>query len=324
MTLDQFRFATAEFDQLAAGTNAIDRFCSSSVWALSAHETLMPPREGVIYRGEHGWAAFARGVDPNVGPYLQPLEAMWEFASPLVYRDDEAFAAELSAALVRDRDEWSIVLIGGQSRESPFFVTLALTLNRAFRVGQYGRTLRHHARLDGGIAGFLERRSPKFRATLRRAQRDAARRGIEFEYVDHLSDHDEADQLYRRVLDVEGRSWKGREGRGVDRGGMCDFYRAMLYRLWPDDRFRCLFVRVDGRDVAYVHGGLLDDVYRGFQVSFDADFAELSPGNLAQLEMIARLGDEGFRLYDLGSEMEYKRRWAEASFTTVSLLISKR
>lgn len=307
-----------------ARTPAIDRFCSSSVWSLAAHRTLMPPREGFVYRGEHGWAAFARGEDPRIGPYLQPLEAMWEFASPLAFSDDALFAAELAEALRRDASEWAVVLIGGQCRESPTFVTLALALDRYFRVGQYGRTLRHHARIDGGIEGFMERRSAKFRAELRRAEREAERRGVGYELIERISSSAEADSLYERILEVERRSWKALAGRGVDEGGMRDFYHAMLHRLWPDDRFRCLFLTAGERTIAYVHGAILDDLYRGFQVSYDERFAALSPGNLAQLAMIRHLSRDGFRLYDLGSEMEYKRRWAESTFTTVSLVITKR
>jgi hypothetical protein len=39
-----------------------------------------------------------------------------------------------------------------------------------------------------------------------------------------------------------------------------------------------------------------------------------------QGETIRRLGHEGIALYDLGSEMDYKQRFAEEAFETMTLL----
>ena len=43
-------------------------------------------------------------------------------------------------------------------------------------------------------------------------------------------------------------------------------------------------------------------------------------GNLAQLQQITALADEGVALYDLGSEVDYKRRWGEDCLETLTIV----
>src|SRR5688572_32387452 len=51
--------------------------------------------------------------------------------------------------------------------------------------------------------------------------------------------------------------------------------------------------------------------YRGLQFSYDDAFAQLGLGGLLQYHQIVELCAEGVTRYDLGTEMDYKRRWAE-------------
>jgi CelD/BcsL family acetyltransferase involved in cellulose biosynthesis len=43
-----------------------------------------------------------------------------------------------------------------------------------------------------------------------------------------------------------------------------------------------------------------------------------------QAETIRRLCEEGVATYDLGSGMDYKARWAEVVFETITLLVIRR
>jgi CelD/BcsL family acetyltransferase involved in cellulose biosynthesis len=83
---------------------------------------------------------------------------------------------------------------------------------------------------------------------------------------------------------------------------------------------RLLFARREGTDLAYILGGVLGYTYRGLQFSFSQDHKRLSLGNLCQYHQIARLCEEGIDLYDLGVDVEYKRRWGETRRDTVTLV----
>jgi CelD/BcsL family acetyltransferase involved in cellulose biosynthesis len=102
------------------------------------------------------------------------------------------------------------------------------------------------------------------------------------------------------------------------------FYGDMLPRLAAHGRQRTLFARLGDRDVAYCLGAVFDGEYRGLQFSYDVEHERLSLGSLLQFHQIAELCAEGVRRYDLGQEMDYKRRWAEEAFETLLLVLVNR
>ena len=102
------------------------------------------------------------------------------------------------------------------------------------------------------------------------------------------------------------------------------FYAEMLPRLAARGRQRTLFARLGDRDLAYCLGAVFDGEYRGLQFSFDREHERYSLGSLLQHRQIVELCDEGVRRYDLGQDMDYKRRWAEDAFETVLLVLVNR
>jgi CelD/BcsL family acetyltransferase involved in cellulose biosynthesis len=184
-------------------------------------------------------------------------------------------------------------------------------------------TERFVASLTGGLDGWLGRRSPSLRRNLRAAARRARDAGLAFERH-RVSDEDTARALYERVLEIERTSWKSMEGAGADTEPMRTFYADMLPRLAATGRLHVLFATLGERDVGYLHGGSLDDHFRGLQMSFDARCADLSIGNLLQREMISILCEEGFTAYDLGSKPGYKERWSEPGLATMTLVCRPR
>ena len=54
-------------------------------------------------------------------------------------------------------------------------------------------------------------------------------------------------------------------------------------------------------------------------MSFVESYRPYALGNVLQSKMIHLLAQEGIQTYDLGSDIDYKRRWAENEFLTVSL-----
>jgi hypothetical protein len=292
-----------DFDREVALTPAIDRFCSSTAWILAASAALMPARASFSFRGEHGYFAAMRGVHPAGFPYVEPVELAWGLAAPLIGRDPQQLA-----------------ILSGLTVAGPQRRALDATLPPRWERRRGQPTVRHVASLEGGMDGFLSRRAREFRKSLRKAQRGAVTAGITFDVM-RATNAVEANSLYDRIQAVELRSWKSRDHVGIASGPMRAFYAAMLPRIAELGQQRTIFARMADRDVGYILGAVMAGEYRGLQFSYDEELGEHSIGSLLQLEQIAELCRDGVGRYDLGTEMDYKRRWAEELMETEMLVL---
>lgn len=323
LTLDELDRRADAFDEVVASMPDIDHFCSSSAWILPAQAELMPPRRPWLFQGEHGYVAMMRGQHPDGWCYVEPLESMWGLACPLIGRDSALLVASF-VGLCRERvDDWEVALLSGVTPGSPLCLSLVKQLAPRYELRLGPRAVRHVAELGGGVDTFLAHRSRNFRRALRRALRDAEAAGVEFEQVRPV-DAAAALAAYERIVGVEARSWKGLVGVGIDNGTMHGFYRDMLPRLAAHDRMRVIFARRQGRDIGYILGAVFLGTYRGLQFSFDDGDRALALGNLCQYRQIVALCDEGVSRYDLGTDMEYKRRWSDTTHDTISLIALRR
>jgi hypothetical protein len=307
-----------DFDLEVARTPAIDRFCSSTAWILAAAGTLMPPRASFSFRGENGYFAAMRGVHPAGFPYIEPVELAWGLASPLIGRDPVALVGEVVPVLAGRRD-WQLAILAGMTVAGPQRRALDATLPPRWERRRGQPTVRHVASLEGGIDGFLARRSREFRKAIRRSQRAATAAKLAFESVRATADA--APTLYDRIQRVEATSWKSREGVGISAGPMRAFYGAMLPRLCALGQQRTIFAKLGERDVGYILGAVMAGEYRGLQFSYDDEYGQLNIGGLLQYHQIVELCAEGVTRYDLGTEMDYKRRWAEDIMETEMLVL---
>lgn len=319
LTLAQFERQAAAFDETVAATAGIDHFCSSSDWILPAHVALMPPRTPWLYRGSEGYVAMMRGVHPQGWHYVEPLESVWGLACPLAGPACRPLITAFVELCRRREVDWNMAVVSGLPVASELLAELILRLSARYRLLQGPITTRHVVELSGGMDGFLSRRSRNFRKALKRALRTAEEAGIGFERCDAASPADAA-ALYERIVQVEARSWKGREGVGIDAGGMHSFYRDMVGRLAARGRLRVMFARHRERDVAYILGAVFQGGYRGLQFSFEADYERFSLGNLCQYRQMIELCAEGCESYDLGTDMQYKRRWADTTRDSMAII----
>lgn len=310
--------AADDFDLEVFRTPSIDRFCSSAAWILAADRALMPPRAAYSFRSRHGYFAARRGTHPDGFPYIEPVELAWGLASPLVGSDVDALVADVVSLLVHRRD-WHLAILSGLAPGGPQrrFLDAALPARWDRRSGQ--STLRHVASLDGGIDGYMSRRSRDFRKSIRKSLRAATSEGLSFEDV--RASERQAVGLYERILRVEAASWKSREAVGITAGPMRAFYAAMLPRLCRLGQQRTMFARWRDRDVGYILGAATATDYRGLQFSYDDGLRTLNIGSLLQYHQICALCDDGVARYDLGTEMDYKRRWAESVMETELLVV---
>lgn len=316
VAFDDFTRNPRDFDAAVAATPGVDRFCSSSDWILAANAAFHRASKALVARFDSGWLALGSERHPGLGVCLSPLEAMWGLACPLAGADPEALGRDAAAALAGPLGDWTFLRLSGLPAKSRLLFALAAPLSRRFAVSAGTPVVRWSASLAGGAAGWLSRRTRKFRANLRSDRARARKDGVACEFVERAAD---PAALYERLLQIESKSWKGREGTGFLRGDMREFYRVLVKRLAAAGRLRAMVGTRRGEDVAFQFGGVLGDTYRGFQISFDDRFRNLGLGNVMQAEMIERLAEAGLATYDLGVDMEYKSHWAEKGIETVSL-----
>ncbi|HTE56006.1 MAG TPA: GNAT family N-acetyltransferase [Kofleriaceae bacterium] len=320
--LDELDRRAAELDRQALAAPYIDRFCSSSSWILPAAAALMPPGQPLVAASDLGFLAAVVRMRGEVRA-VEPCEASWGLASPLVGHPAEQLAAEAAAILTERERDWDVLVLSGLPLGSPLLDVLAHRLARRYRVGLGPATRRHIASLDGGLDGFLSRRPRRLRKTLRQSLRRAAATGLHFEPA-RAATAAEADALFDRLLAVEQRSWKGRAGVGLVEEPMREFYRLVSRRLAEQGRHRLLFARAADEDVGFVLGAVFGTTYRGLQFSYDDRFAHLGLGNLAQYHQLTELAtDPAIESYDLGTGGEYKIDWAESSWDSVCLIAAR-
>lgn len=307
------------FDRAVDRTPDTDHFCSTTPWILSAKEAFSPRGEPIILELDSGWAALMVVQTERLGRAAFPLEAAWGMAGPMAGARPAAVARDLVDALRHLRPEWDTLYFLGLVHGAEAFQELVRAYAGRRRLGQGMTATRCVSSLAGGLDGFLSRRSRKFRENLRRTRRRARELELDFQLVRPAPE--EVMEVFRRVLEVERRSWKSREGHGIDSGRMRAFYRAMFPRLARRSDLWVGFLRQGEQDLAYVSGGVRGPLYRGLQISFDDAFRPYSLGNLAQFEMIRHLCEQGKQTYDLGQDMPYKHAWGEEIVETTALVV---
>jgi hypothetical protein len=287
-----------------------DPFCCRTEWQLSFHEAFAPDRK--TYTREHNGSliSFAAHTKKGQSPQFEPIECSWLFGCPLLGKDALPLLAELIAQHPK-----ATVLISGMDVNSALTRKIITTFGMRHDVLHIASDSACRASLDGGIDGYLGRRSAKTRRGVRHAQRKAKDCGVYFER--HAPENDaDADQVYARILAVEGKSWKGIRNVGMNKPPSSNFYALMLRRMAAGSAGRVIFARHEDTDVGFIFGGLCGpnpqgNIYRGQQFSFVEDWRTASLGNLLQLEQLTWLCEEGVARYDMGPAMEYKHHWTE-------------
>lgn len=330
-TLADLDEAGAAYDAAVDESLDLDRFCSQRAFVVAAFLGLQPGRTARFFRTDSGgWLLFAeREVamlgDPRPRRLWEPLEAMWGLSCPLVGADEPALGAALAQAAHEAHDQGGspVVLLCGLRRGSLRMRTAVAALSATHRISEGTGTQRQVASLEGGLDGFLARRSAGFRSKIRRARRQAEARGLRYERHAPTT-VDDVRRLYDRAATLDDDSWKGRAETGLRGSGLYAFYEHMLPRLAARGELRMSFLVDGGQDVAYLFGGVRHGTFRGLQFAFRAGHEARSLGNVAQLMEVEQLCKDGALRYDLGVSAEYKQHWGEELDETMSLIAAPR
>ncbi len=309
LSFEELAAEDALFNEMAALTPGIDHYCSSTSWVFSAREAFHPDSEPWIARTPHGYCAFQK-VEVRGTRVLCPIEAVWGLATPFVGPDPRPLISTFAGLAARDSD-WDYLLVLGIPQTSTWMpYTQRVLAEHGIRVGMDSPLNRWSASLEGGTEGFLARRSPKMRSSLRRDLRRSRRLGIDFERVPAEEQRD-VDRIVERIYAIEWKSWKAEGNDGIVSGPMRVFTESALRDSLSRGELELIIATRAKRDLGYIYGALRGSTYRGLQVTFDKRLSRFGLGNQLQFAMIRSLSDRGILRYELGAELPYKKRWSE-------------
>lgn len=312
---DQLDLIARDWDQAVDRTPDADEFCASSIWSFAAAASFPEHEPPVVVGDGRSFAGMRRGTGEDGTRLLLGLDPVWGFATPMVGHPVQA-ARFLAARLTLD--DHDVAVVTGQRTDGVGLQCLVGVLGDRHRLLQGPSERRLQADLSEGLEPWSARRSSRFRQRLGQIRRRAEDAGVEVVDCSALPPDDALD----RILDVEVRSWKGEEGTGLASESLAGFYRRMAWRLAAADQLRLLFARLDDRDIGYVLGGVRGRTYRGLQLAYDARCAAHGIGHLLQIHQLEALAGTGTRIYDLGMDMPYKRRWADRADETFAVLVT--
>ena len=312
----------------ALSTDQADPCCCTPSWQLAFHDAFSPARRLLVAERDGSVVAFAEKVFAPDEIFLTPLEPYWFFGNPVLGKDGPSLFAEALEFLAEEyAPQFPKVLVSGVRPEDPLVRNLLDASPVGLRARLVSAGVQSAASLEGGLDGFLSRRSANHRRNLGRAATRAKDRGVYFERVVPAS-RAEARAAYARMIAVELQSWKGLGHCGMAEPGVQDFYANLMERIAPEKGGRVIFARHEEKDIGFIFGCLPGGaVYRGQQFSYAQEWHDLSVGNLMQLEQISWLCEEGALRYDMGPiigpRMEYKAHWTEIGIPIRAWLIEK-
>jgi len=323
------------WNKAAMSTDQADPFCCRTEWQLSYHEAMQPDRELFVREVPGSLVAFCAYPPPLTSqdssesfefPHAYvPVESGWCFGSPLLGPDAVELLQDLVVELTPDSGDTSpTFVISGIRPGSKQLRDIVARMGSQCEFGQGESETLCNASLEGGVDGFLSRRSKKHRRNMGKQQRRAAREGVTFER--HApTDVATAAAVYDRIVAIENTSWKGIGECGMSTGRSLRYYDVMLRRLAMSGGARVMFALHEGRDIGFIFGGLAGSpegvVYRGQQFSYANDWQSYSIGNLLQMEQIKWLCEDGVVRYDMGPLMDYKKHWTENQFSIAPLML---
>ena len=286
-----------------------DPFSCRTEWGLSFHEVMAPQRELVLVGWRESVLALAGRRVANGGRWYEPLDAGWRFGCPLLGADAVDLLCLFLEALAQAGTPHA-VLLSGLVPGGRLVRRIHKQLGAHWELLRKDATVLQSASLEGGLDGWLSRRTGHFRRRLLHAVRRAQALGVSYERCVPRTEQ-EAHAVYERMVAIERTSWKGLGKCGMADGLSLPFYRAMLRRLAVGQNGRVVFARAAERDIGFIFGGMAGAHYRGQQFSYADDWSRHSIGNCLQYEQLRWLCEEGAQCYDMGPKMDYKAHWTE-------------
>jgi CelD/BcsL family acetyltransferase involved in cellulose biosynthesis len=125
----------------------------------------------------------------------------------------------------------------------------------------------------------------------------------------------EVDPLFDRIMAVEARSWKGREGTALLQDDkQAAFFLSFGRKMAAKGLLRLCFLTVAGQDAAMSFATVWDNRFWAIKVGYDESFAPVSPGEALLVQLIRHSAEQDYTSFEFcGKDAPWTRAWAEHS-----------
>lgn len=229
----------------------------------------------------------------------------------ILAEDDEAAAALMGETLARMPARLSIrfAAAGGTTAEAVAAAAARRGMTSAARTMMRSPVIV----LDGDFETYRRRLSKNLRKNLSRRRTRMEELG-EIEFTVSGGGPDLEAEL-AEALRIEASGWKGRQGTAIASDARTRrFYTEVAAWAAEVGILRLAFLRAGGIPIAFDFGLASNGTYYSLKTGYESEHHRLGPGAALTHDLIRHCYAEGLdRVELLGSEDEFKRRWAGES-----------
>ena len=164
--------------------------------------------------------------------------------------------------------------------------------------------------LRRGYDAYVQGLNSKKRGNLRRRQKRAeGLGGVTLDRINRPVDPATLSRYLERTFRLYERSWKAADGVAIQDYHRL-FYADVAERFNARSMLDLSILQVGGRDAAFILGLRERDTFYDVTITYDEEFAPVSPGILLIQEVARRCATERVGLIVSHGDREYKRAWA--------------
>ena len=230
------------------------------------------------------------------------------FKGPVAEGNATKLVDRVMRGLASECRGWDTLAFDSLPDDSPWVTEFANAFQqRSLHADRHPTHASPYLRLPGTYDELRKSMKKSLRQNLSRKLNMAEREGVVF---DRVTGGAVRAEHFREAQDVERRSWKGQRGIGIFVDDPHFSLHAGLLDDNPPFDVDLLFLRVDGKAIAFQYGFLLGSRYYAYNTSYDEAFQRLSPGMLAINSLLVELIPKGIEVFDfLVGDDSYKRDW---------------
>lgn len=311
------------------------------------HATLVPFDEARTHEDFARWRALGEGAPPHLRPEFFALERpLLAHGEPLVAEawDGDRMVGALPLLLegralsamrtehtpdfdflgapaalasiwraLREDPRWRTLVLKNVPKDSPLATELP-KLAEADACPTVVRPGARHAYFE--LPGFEAKLAHKFLVNTKRLARKLDGLALE-----RLPIPDRAS--FAEALAIEGRAWKASAGSDIaSEAEVARFYRALTRWLGRRGEASLYFLKAGGKRIAMLLAIEDGHTLYALKIGYDPEFAAYGPGHLMVWQAALDAEKRGLRVFDfVGYDDEWKRKWTEASFERVTVIV---
>jgi CelD/BcsL family acetyltransferase involved in cellulose biosynthesis len=215
----------------------------------------------------------------------------------------EAFIASLAA-----RGGFDVICLDGFETDSPHLAALRSAAARhrmTMDLDDHAYAVVH---LREGYKAYVAGLSGHYRRNLKQKARKIESAGAEVSGIHLTADPGTVEEAIRRLIAVNEASYKLEGQRLADHHR--NFLADVIRRLASRGRLALPLLSIGGRDAAFILGVLDRNCFYDITLSYDEQFAKVSPGAYLMQRVLEKYDTDGIHTVVSHGAHDYKKHWA--------------